>query len=93
MDEDHLETVRPSFQQIMSDAMLVVLAGSDTTATTLGSIFYYLLTHRDVYDRLHTEFETTFPSGGEHYEANKLAEMPFLNAVMSVILSSYFMTS
>ena len=65
--------------------MLAVVAGSDTTATTLGSIFYYILTHRDTYERLQAEVDTMFPPGeGDPLEPGKLAEMPYLNAVMYV---------
>ena len=73
-------------EQVLSDAMLTVIAGSDTTATTLGTIFYCLLTNPDSMKRLQEELDSVFPpKGGCPVEARKLAELPYLNAVMCVM--------
>lgn len=76
---------RAPFEQIISDASLVLVAGSDTTATALDNILYELLRNPESYSRLRAEVDGYFPPD-EHahpfVDSTKLAEMPFLNAVM-----------
>lgn len=67
----------------MVSGELAIVAGSDTTSTTLSGIFYYLLTNPEYYIRLRKEVDEAFPPGeGEPYDGTKLAEMKFLNAIM-----------
>ena len=62
-----------------------IVAGADTTATILGGIFYYLLTHPEAYKQLQAEVDSAFPLGeGDPLDSAKLAGMPYLNAVMYV---------
>ncbi|KAH8108748.1 high nitrogen upregulated cytochrome P450 monooxygenase 2 [Phellopilus nigrolimitatus] len=86
-DEDGVEKTRPTEAEILSNGELAIVAGSDTTSTTLGGIFYYLLTHPDDYNRLQKEVDAGFPPGeGDPFDATKLTEMPFLNAVINETL-------
>ena len=60
-----------------------MIAGSDTTSTVLSSLFSLLLRHPKEYHRLQKEVDEVFPPGeGDPFDATRLAEMPFLNAVM-----------
>ena len=60
-----------------------MVAGSDTTATVLSGVFFYLLSNPDTYERLKSEVDEYFPrEGGDAVSGTVLAEMPFLNAVM-----------
>jgi cytochrome P450 len=73
-------------KQVQSDAMLTVIAGSDTVSTTLSTIFYYLMTNCEAMKRLRQKIDTVFPPGeGYPLDANKLSGMLYLNAVMCVI--------
>jgi cytochrome P450 len=77
--------VNPPFDQIIADGALAVIAGSDTTSTVLGNVFYNILANPEVYARLREEIDTYFPPGEmEHavVDSTKLAVMPYLNAVM-----------
>lgn len=78
-----MEKEPTSFSQIVSDGILVIIAGSDTTATVLTGVFFYLLTHPEVYQTLRKEVDQAFPPGeGEPFDGAKLADMPYLSAVM-----------
>ncbi|KAF8989679.1 cytochrome P450 [Cyathus striatus] len=75
-----------------SEAMLVIIAGSDTTATVLSNTFFNLITHRNIYDRLRAEIEEYYPrrEGVRPTEnMSKLAEMPLLNGVINEALRLY----
>ena len=70
----------------MSDAILAIVAGADTTSAVLSGLFYYLLSYPNTYRRLQEEVDATFPLGTDPFEAVKLADMPYLNAVMYVLI-------
>lgn len=83
IDEDRVEKVPPTDPEIISDGLLAIIAGSDTTSTTLSGLFYYLMSSPLDYQRLQKEIDTAFPPGeGDPFDTLKLSEMPFLNAVM-----------
>lgn len=83
IDEDHVEKERPSEAEVLSDGLLAIVAGSDTTSTVLSGVFYYLLSNPACYKRLQVEVDKTFPPGeGNPFDSAKLADMPYLNAVM-----------
>lgn len=78
-----MEKVKPTDSEIISDGALAMIAGSDTTSTVLSSLFSLLLRNPKEYARLQKEVDEAFPPGeGDPFDTTKLAEMPFLNAVM-----------
>ncbi|EGN94651.1 hypothetical protein SERLA73DRAFT_187691 [Serpula lacrymans var. lacrymans S7.3] len=96
MDEEGHETVRPSQPVVISDSLLAILAGSDTTATSLSVLFYFILRHPEVYKRLQTEIDLAFHTEGEGKEEAedpvdfaKMAGMPYLNACINEALRLY----
>lgn len=86
------------YTYLLSNSALVIIAGSDTTATVLSSLFLYLLStmpapyygsdekrkhYSNYYSRLQAEVDSVFPPGeGDPFDSSKLAEMPFLNAAL-----------
>ncbi|TDL19581.1 high nitrogen upregulated cytochrome P450 monooxygenase 2 [Rickenella mellea] len=87
IDEDGLEPIPPPFSEIVSDAILAIVAGSDTTATVMSNLFYGVLTNPSHYARLRKEVDTIFPPGeGNPFDAAKLAEIPILNATINEAL-------
>jgi cytochrome P450 len=71
----------------VSHAVLAIIAGSDTSATVLSNIFFFLLTHPESYERLQVELDKAIPTGGkEPTNAALLSRLPYLNAVMYVRL-------
>ncbi|KAI1123619.1 putative cytochrome P450 [Nemania abortiva] len=51
--------------QIATNASVLILAGSETTATLLCAITYYLTTHLEILDKLKTEVRSAFASDRE----------------------------
>ena len=68
-----------------TDGLVAIVAGSDTSATALSHIIYFLLRHPNVQKRLYTEIETVFPDGSDTADYTKHVEMAYLNAVMCVM--------
>lgn len=83
-EEEGSEAYPP--QSLVSETCKVaIVAGSDTTATTLSYLFYYLLANPEVLKRLRLELDEAFPVGeGDPFDFTRLSELPILNAVMSV---------
>lgn len=46
--------------EIVENSAILIVAGSETTATLLSGATYYILTHRGVYDKLVQEIRSTF---------------------------------
>ena len=59
-------------------------AGSDTTAITLSSIFYHLMTHRESYERLQAEIDAAAVAGriSDPITFHEAQQLPYLQAVI-----------
>ena len=66
--------------QLAAHASDFVLAGSETTATALSCITYYLLHNPEVLKKLQHEIRTTFKSY-DQINAGETAPLAYLNAV------------
>ncbi|KAI0894235.1 putative cytochrome P450 monooxygenase [Annulohypoxylon nitens] len=68
-------------QDLMSNLPVLVVAGSETTATALSGITFYVLTHPRVYARLVGEIRTNIR---DHSEINsaRISELKYLHAVI-----------
>ena len=66
----------------MDDGILAVIAGADTTASALTSIFACLLAHPDAYAALQEEVDRFYPPDADVCATEHHKEMPYLNAVM-----------
>ncbi|KAH9990628.1 high nitrogen upregulated cytochrome P450 monooxygenase 2 [Russula compacta] len=69
--------------QTGADGLLAIVAGSDTTSTTLTALFYHLILNPTALERLRNEVEKEFPCGEEPSDATKLGQMPWLNACIN----------
>jgi cytochrome P450 len=49
-------------QDLYAEAVIMIVAGSDTTSTTLAALFFYLCRNHAAYKKLVEEIRTTFPS-------------------------------
>ena len=67
---------------IASNSLLAIVAGSDTVASVLSHIVYYLICNPEYQQRLRHELDESVAIFPEELLKNRLATLPFLNAVM-----------
>ena len=67
-----------------SDGVLAIVAGSDTTATTLTSLFCMLMANKVAYRRLQAEIDKYYPRGEDPCATTYHGDMKYLTAVMYV---------
>ncbi|KAG6856054.1 hypothetical protein H0H87_008068, partial [Tephrocybe sp. NHM501043] len=79
-DEAAIDKTRPTVRNVIGDSALAMVAGSDTTATGLSSLFYFLLSNPECLKRLQAEIRSVFPEGESPYSAAKHTELPYLTA-------------
>lgn len=84
-DEEGLEPTKPSMSVVSADGTLAIIAGADTTATTLSALIYYLLLHPEMAARLRAEIDEFFPHREEPVDSGRMAGMSYLNACMWVV--------
>ncbi|RYP67847.1 hypothetical protein DL771_007024 [Monosporascus sp. 5C6A] len=77
-----------SFEKLGSNAFILVLAGSETTATTLSGATYLLLTHPEVLEKLNREVRSTFASADE-ITINSVGKLSYMLAVLNESLRLY----
>ncbi|CAN9510194.1 unnamed protein product [Ophioblennius macclurei] len=68
--------------EILSQAMMFVFAGYETTSSTLTFLAYNLATNPDVMKKLQQEIDTTFPNKGP-IEYQALMDMEYLDAAFN----------
>ena len=73
-------------EDINSTVTLLVLAGSETSATTLTSATYYSLNHPRVLERLKKEIRDAFDHDPSSITVSAVSELPYLNAVITEAL-------
>ena len=71
--------------EIAAQAWVFLLAGFETTATTLGYMSYLLATHPKIQERLHRELINAMDSNQE-IDYDKLQALPYLDACISETL-------
>jgi cytochrome P450 len=76
-------------KRLGDEAMVLVMAGSETTASTLAVIMYHLLADRQLLARLKAELKTAMPDPNEPPVAARLDSLPFLNALIEESLRLY----
>ena len=69
-------------KRLTDEAMTILVAGSETTASTFAAIMYHLLADRALLKRLKKELETAMPDRYQLPMASKLDGLPFLNAII-----------
>lgn len=90
-ETDHRSDMLASFvrngldaDELLSETVLQIIAGSDTTATALRAIMLYLLSHPRVYTKLQAEIDGKVREGG--FEGiipdREVRRLPYLQAVI-----------
>ena len=73
-------------EDINSTVTLLVLAGSETSATTMTSVTYYSLNHPRVFERLKKEIRDAFDHDPSSVTVSAVSELPYLHAVITEAL-------
>ncbi|RYC57327.1 hypothetical protein CHU98_g8890 [Xylaria longipes] len=68
--------------ELFSEAIVLMVAGSDTTATALSATFFYLSRNPGCYEKLCNEIRSTFASGEEIKAGPQLAGCRYLRACL-----------
>ena len=74
--------MKPTLPVIQSEGLAAVIGGSDTAATALSALWYYLMLNPPKLERLRNEVDTYFPPGEEPLDCARMVNMPYLNACM-----------
>jgi uncharacterized protein YybS (DUF2232 family) len=77
-----------SFDKLSSNAFILVLAGSETTATTLAGATYLILTHPDVLEKLKREVRSTFKEVSQ-ININSVNNLTYMLAILNEALRMY----
>lgn len=80
LESDWPESEKNS-ERLAEEAQVMLVAGTDTTAHTLTSIAYHLLSEPDKLKRLQAELRSVVPPGTIP-EVSKVENLPYLNAVI-----------
>jgi cytochrome P450 len=70
-------------EQLHAECLTAVVAGSDTTASVIACAWYLLVRNPCTYSRLRTEIGALFPNSEAPADTTRLAQAPYLNAVMN----------
>lgn len=77
-----------SFKKLSSNAFILVLAGSETTATTLSGATYLLLSHPEVLETLKHEVRSAFKDSSQ-IDINSVGNLKYMLAVLNEALRLY----
>ncbi|KAI1781041.1 putative cytochrome P450 [Hypoxylon cercidicola] len=77
-----------SFEKLSANAFILVLAGSETTATTLSGATYLLLTHPEILERLKREVRSAF-SSVDDININSVNKLSYMLAILNEALRLY----
>ena len=69
--------------------MVILIAGSETTASTFAAIMYHLLADRALLERLQAELAGAMPDPNQLPVASRLDGLPLLNAVIQEAIRLY----
>lgn len=83
---DEEGTRKSSITTAASEGVLAIIAGSDTVASTLTALWYYLMRDASMFNRLRAEVDMHFPFGQEPLDFSKMSRMPYLNACINETL-------
>ncbi|KAI0077212.1 cytochrome P450 [Panus rudis PR-1116 ss-1] len=88
LNRDHESDVEPH-PQVITEGNLAIIAGSDTTSSVLCNIFYLLLSHSDVLEKLQNEIDHYYPPQTDSLDSTHYSQMLYLEAVINEALRLY----
>lgn len=76
----------PSEAALHEDSRVVIVAGSETTATTLTSILFYLAKYPEVLVKLQRHMDHEMPGGSQDWSYDKAKAVTFLDDIINETL-------
>lgn len=76
-------------KRLLDEAMVLAIAGADTTASTLAALVYHILADPAVFHRLRAELDSVMPDVNEPPNPVALDGLPYLNALIEEALRLY----
>ncbi|KAK2611662.1 hypothetical protein N8I77_004992 [Diaporthe amygdali] len=80
---DKEPSASPSDAALHEDSRVVIVAGSETTATTLACILYYLSKHSDVQRKLQSQLDAAL---GRQWSYEKVKDVTFIDDIINETL-------
>ncbi|KAJ7137803.1 cytochrome P450 [Mycena epipterygia] len=82
-DEAGLEKEKPTLESSAADGIVAVIAASDTTASVLSSLVWFLLSDPECYRRVQLELDSVFVDGDDPLDVSKHPQLEFLSACIN----------
>ncbi|KAL1892346.1 hypothetical protein Sste5346_007084 [Sporothrix stenoceras] len=76
-------------ERLVDEAMVLAIAGADTTALALVALSYHVLSNPDIFRRLRAELDSAMPDPTLPPDPVKLDGLPFLNALIEETIRMY----
>ncbi|KAL0566006.1 hypothetical protein V5O48_016011 [Marasmius crinis-equi] len=74
---------KPDVREVIGDAVLAIVAGSDTTASAIASTLWCLAAHPESYKRLMKELDEQYPRDSDPLDASRYSNMKYLTACIN----------
>ncbi|KAJ7681758.1 hypothetical protein B0H17DRAFT_1205569 [Mycena rosella] len=87
-DKAGLKKVQPTLANSAADRVIAIVAASDTTASALSSLVWFLLSSPEYYRHVQLDLDTVFVDRDDPLDVSKHAQLRFLSACMSVFYYS-----
>ena len=81
-NEDGADPQPPPRTQLLSDGVLAIIAGSDTTASVLSNAFYLLMRNPQVMQKIKDEIDRYYPANEDPTDSCHYPAMEYVDAVM-----------
>ncbi|KAJ7137801.1 cytochrome P450 [Mycena epipterygia] len=85
-DEAGLEKQKPTLENSAADGIIGIVAASDTTASALSSLVWFLLSDPECYRRVQLELDTVFVDGDNPLDVSKHTQLQLLSACINETL-------
>ncbi|ROW16851.1 hypothetical protein VPNG_01522 [Cytospora leucostoma] len=76
----------PSVEALDDDARIVLLAGSDTTASTLTNCLYHLVKYPETQKRMREELRQSFGGDTQHWDYEKVKNVKYIDEFINETL-------
>ncbi|KAH8812452.1 putative benzoate 4-monooxygenase cytochrome P450 [Xylogone sp. PMI_703] len=76
----------PTESALHEDSRVVIVAGSETTATTLTSIIYYLCRYPAVFQKLQKHLDAAMPDGERDWSYEKVKKVTYIDDIINETL-------